>query len=537
MNEENKNLNSTAVSDNTPDTSAVKAEKNSVGKSGRKNKKTGKGSGKRGGFKSFMKSRKVRHGSVAAMIVAVVVAIVIVLNIVCSLLVDRFPSLKIDMTSNGAYALQEDTADYVSHLSKEVKMTVLMPKDAFESGGTYMVQAENLLDKMVNVSNGKLSLDYVDLNSNPSFTSKYTDVDWTNSDSNFILLVECGDQYKVLSLDECFEYDKEYYYYSGSLQITGTTIEQAVVTAILNVTTDDKVVVDIIKGHQEQDYSGISKLLSNNAYQVNEVSLATGNIDENAEIVILYAPAVDLDDNAVEKLSSWLDNNGDYGKTLIYMPAADMGDTPNLDDFLSQWGIAVDKGYVFETSNDYILNNSRPYAFVVDYNDYYTDGLKNPSIPCVVSDSHQIKVTDENTAHTILQTSDAAGVYPLDAQEDWDYKDAIAGEPVSVAAEGVKTNTNEETSNVVVFGSYLMFTDSYMQYTSFNNSAFFMNVCNANSDKSDNSIVIESKSLESTELGVTDVSTKNVIMVIFVIAVPVIVLVTGLVLWIRRRNK
>lgn len=488
------------------------------------------------GFKAFLKSRKARRGSIAVGIVAVVIALVIVINIISSLLINRFPSLKLDMTANSAYSLQNDTLDYVSHLSKDVKITVLMKKESFEAGGTYLVQAQNFLDKMVSTSDGKLTLDYVDLTENPTFTSKYPNVNWTDSSQNYMMLVECGNQYRALRLSDCFTYNEEMYYY-GSLQITGTKVEQAVVTAILNVTTEDKVVVDMITGNQEQDYSGIKTLLENNAYQVNEISLATSDIDEKATIVIMFAPAVDLDDAAAKKLSTWLDNNGDNGKTFIFVPTADMGDTPVLDEFLNNWGMSIDKGYVFETSNDYRVSSQTPYSFIVDYTDTYKAGLKNPGIPVVTAEAHAINIKDETTAHPLLVTSSSAGIFPLDADENWKYNDAITGKPINVAVEATKTNTDKKSSNVIVFGSYLMFNSSLMSYNSYNNSAYFMNVVNTVADKDDVGITIESKSMASTELGVTDVTTRNVIMALFVIIIPVGVLVSGLILWLRRRNR
>lgn len=537
---EEKNLNNlnaseetvkNAVTEEVKETAQTEADK----KSKKKNKKSK--NDKDGGVKAFLKSRKARHGSVAIGIVVAVVAIVIVLNIICSLLVERFPNLRIDMTANSSYALQEDTVDYVSHLSKDVKVTILMNKDDFESGGSYMVQTDNLLEKMESSSDGKLKIDYVDLTENPTFTSKYTDINWTDSSAKHLMLVECGKQYKVLELEDCFEYDEQAYAYQGTFQITGSKVEQAVVTSMLNVTTEDKVVVDMITGNNEQDYSAIKTLLDNNAYKVNEISLATQDLEEDATIAVLFAPSVDLDEAAVSKLSGWLENDGEYGRTLVYVPTADMPSTPNLDELLNEWGMSVDTGYVFETSGDHLVSNSSPYAFLVDYTNYYKDGLKNPGIPVVVSDAHAINVTDENTAHAILNTSSSAGIYPLDAEEGWDYNDAITGEPICVAAEGVKSNTAEQESKLVVFGSYVMFNSNIMSYNSYNNSAYFMNVMNTVSGKDDTGITIETKSMESTELGVSDVATRSIIMVIFVIIVPIAVIVIGLVFWIRRRNK
>lgn len=539
MSEENKNLNTiseeTASADSNP--AAETAGKTEDTKAKKAKNKKSKPQKEKGKFKKFMKSRKAKHGTVAMAITALVIVMVIVLNIIIGLLVNRFPDLELDLTSNNSFALQDDTIDYVSHLNNDVTVYILMEKDKFESQGTYFVQAQKMLNKMVSKSDGKMKIKYVDLTSNPSFTSNYPNVDWQSSSANNIVLVESGKQYKVLTLTDCFEYDEQTYNYYGTYSFTGTKIEQAVVTAILNVTTDDKVVVDMIKGNNEQDYSSLKSLLENNAYQVNEVSLATGDFDKDAKVAIMYAPSVDLDEKIVEKLSTWLSNDGKYGRSLIYVPTADMGEMPNLDDFLKEWGMSIDRGYVFETDETALVNANSPYAFTVSYGDYYKDNLKNSKIPVVVSESHAVNITDENTAHALLKTTNKAGVLPIDADKSWDYKDAITGNGENVAAEGVMTNEDKKSSRVVVFGSYVMFSDTIMQYNSFNNSAYFMNVINTIADKEDVGITIESKSIDNTELGITDVATQNTMLVVFVIVIPIAILVAGFVFWLRRRNR
>lgn len=539
MSEENKNLNTISEETASADSNAVaetagKTEDTKAKKAKNKKSKPQKEKGK---FKKFMKSRKAKHGTVAMAITALVIVMVIVLNIIIGLLVNRFPDLELDLTSNNSFALQDDTIDYVSHLNNDVTVYILMEKDKFEGQGTYFVQAQKMLNKMASKSDGKMKIKYVDLTSNPSFTSNYPNVDWQSSSANNIVLVESGKQYKVLTLTDCFEYDEQTYNYYGTYSFTGTKIEQAVVTAILNVTTDDKVVVDMIKGNNEQDYSSLKSLLENNAYQVNDVSLATGDFDKDAKVAIMYAPSVDLDEKIVEKLSTWLSNDGKYGRSLIYVPTADMGEMPNLDDFLKEWGMSIDRGYVFETDETALVNASSPYAFTVSYGDYYKDNLKNSKIPVVVSESHAVNITDENTAHALLKTTDKAGVLPIDADKSWDYKDAITGNGENVAAEGVMTNEDKKSSRVVVFGSYVMFSDTIMQYNSFNNSAYFMNVINTIADKEDVGITIESKSVDNTELGITDVATQNTMLVVFVIVIPIAILVAGFVFWLRRRNR
>ena len=517
--------NTAEVKTKKADDKAAKTEKAEKPKKDKKN----------GGFKNFLKSRKARHGSIAAAIVAIVIALVIVLNIVVSLLVGRFPNMVLDFTKESSFALENDTIDYVSHIDKDITITVLTTEEKFEGSGAYYIQANKLLEKMESASNGKIKLNYIDLSSNPSISQKYADADWSKNSN--MMIVECGDQYRVLTIDDCFEYDKDYYSQYGSYYVTSSLVEQAVVTAILNVTTEDKVVVDMITGNQEQDSSAIKTLLQNNAYQVNDVSLATGDLDEDAKFAILYAPSVDLDEGTVEKISKWLDNDGKYGRNLIFIPTENNVDTPNIDSLLNEWGMQVNPGYVYETSTDRLVSNSSPYIFTVDYTDYYTTGLKNPNIPVVTLFARSVTLSDSSVSHALLTTSTSAGIYPTDADDTWSYKNGITGENINVAAEGVKSNTDNASSKVVVFGSYSMFTSDIMSYNSFNNSGYFMNMINTLADKDDAGITIEGKSMQNAELGITDATTKNTLFVIFVIVVPVAVLVTGIVMWLRRRNK
>lgn len=495
-------------------------------------KKRKKRKGK-GGIKALAKSRRLRHGSVAIAITAVVIAITVAVNIIVGLLVDRFPNLKVDFTANQAYALQSDTSDYLGNLKKDITLYILSTKSSFEANGEYFVQAKNLIEKMQTASNGKLKVEYVDTASNPNFTSKYKNIDWTSK--QIMAIVECGEQYKALMLEDCFTYDEEYAQY-GYYQYTSTTIEQAVVTAALYVTTDDKVVVDILTDNQPGEYDGLKALLTKNAFKVNEISLITKDIDKDAQFVVLFAPAVDLDESQVDKISKWLENDKKYGRTLLYVASSEPGDKPNLEALLNDWGMSVNKGFVFETDPNHLQNGANPYTFIADYTDLYKEGLKNPDIPVIVNYSHGIEIKDSSKAAAILNTSDRAGIQPYDTDEKWDYNDAVKGSPIAIAAQGSKAS-GDNTSRLIVFSGDRMLLQAFMQYNSFNNAGFVMNIFNSVADKDDSTITIDGKSLESAELGITDVSSTTAVLVIFVIIIPLGIIVLGIVLWLIRRNK
>ncbi len=522
MNQDNNNnikkQDASAVDNNT-----IEAEKKPKQK---KNKK--------GGFKAFMKSRKAKHGTVAVLIVAVVLAAVIVLNVITSLLVDKFPALALDLTSNQVYALQDDTKDYISHLEKDVTIYPLSSEDKFTDNGEYFVQADKFLKSMESLSD-HITVSFTDITQNPTFTSNYENVDWTQT--NYVFLVECGEDYRILTIDDCFEYDEQTYYYYGNYSFTGSKVEQALVTAILNVTTDDKTVVDFITGNSEVESDALKKLLESNAYQVNEISLTTSSPEDEAAVAILFAPAVDLDLTAVEKLEAWLENDGEYGKSLIYIANYNVQETPNIDSLLEKWGMKMSDGLVFETDRNFLVTNN-PFISLTEYNGVFTEGLKNASIPCVSSFARGIEVTDSEIATPMLKTSSSSCILPYSEQTntDWDYMSAITGDQLNVAVKSTQLNTDEVASNLVAFGSYEMFSDSILSYNSYNNSAYFMNTVNTLADRDNVGITIEGKTMDSATLGI-DLNTQAVLMVLLVIIIPLGTLAAGLVIWIRRRNR
>ena len=202
MSEENKNLNTISEETASADSNAVaetagKTEDTIAKKAKNKKSKPQKEKGK---FKKFMKSRKAKHGTVAMAITALVIVMVIVLNIIIGLLVNRFPDLELDLTSNNSFALQNDTIDYVSHLNNDVTVYILMEKDKFESQGTYFVQAQKMLNKMASKSDGKMKIKYVDLTSNPSFTSNYPNVDCSQAQQTTLFLSSRASSTRCLPL-------------------------------------------------------------------------------------------------------------------------------------------------------------------------------------------------------------------------------------------------------------------------------------------------------------------------------------------------
>lgn len=484
-------------------------------------------------IKNILNNRKFRYGSVATIITVCVLASVILLNIILSVITESHP-LNLDVTKNNFYGISEQTINYLNTLNKNVEIIVLNDKDSFKSGSgitdsQYYIQASTLIDQYAQCSD-MISVNYLDLLKNPSISTQYSK---DNLETNNII-VRSGDQYKVLKSDDLFTQQISYQTYSNV--ITASKVEQAITSAILNVTSDEKTKVQFIKGYDESESEALENLLKNNNYDVSDVSILTTDISKDTKLAIIFAPKRDYDKESIDKLNAFIESGKATGKTIIYIANPEQGSIPNLNFFLSSWGINVGDGTVFETSADKLFSMNSLFYAITEYSDSsYTKGI-NSSIPVAMPLSKPITINDNDSVKvsTLLQFSKSSGIYPSDADETFTITDDTITGPIPATTVSSKTE-GEVASNVVVIGSGMAFDSSLISRSAVNNSSYFVNMFNILSDRED-TVVIEEKSVEQTELGLT-ASQSIPLGLFFIIVLPIILISVGLFIWIRRRNK
>lgn len=478
----------------------------------------------------FFKSRNAKRGAVAIILTILFIAVIVGLNILASTI-----GLSWDLTPNSIYELTETSLEYISTLEKDVTIYVLAEEQTLEDQGEYYLQVNKLLHEFENNSK-HIKLKYVDLSTNPSFAQSYPDVNW-NAEP-YIMLIEYKDDHIAVSQQDIFTYDEEYLAY-GEYYINGQKCEQAVLTAIFNITAEEKIGVTMLTGHGELENTALSSLLMNNAYDVETVSLLNGEISKDSQFVILYAPTNDIDKDTYDTLVDWLYNNGEYGRTLLYVPN-DMvtEDTPYIDMLLEEWSMSVSKGWVYETDPSYMTNSGAPNLIsIFNYEEgEFVSNLKDTSIPVVMMYCMPVELLD-TSATSLLSTSDKAVVRPLDADENWNENDEEQGKLCGAAISSQGNEDNTKKSNVIVIGSYAALSEAAFSTTSFNNSNYIVNMFNTISHRDDIALTIEGKTIESTELGITSLGTATILGFVFYIIIPLAVAVVGIVMWIRRRHR
>ncbi|MDD7142255.1 DUF7088 domain-containing protein [Bariatricus sp. HCP28S3_F11] len=468
-------------------------------------------------------SRRRKYGVLATTISILGVVLIVAANIVVDKLTDKYEWSK-DLTEDERYAITEESIRCVKELESNVKITVFVDEESMASGSYYLVQAyQNILEYERN--SDKVEVEFVDLVENPTYIAKYPELNLSAYD----ILVESDKGTEVLSLQEMYEYDS-----SGST-ITGSKVEQMITNAIVTVTSEAKTKAVVLTGYGKTYPNELVELLEANQYDVEEQSLLTGEISKDAETAILYAPQGDLEEISLKSLRTWLDNDGKQGKSLFVFLDPTIEKLPRLEEFLNEWGIALGEGYAFEANKS--LYYDKFYYPIAQYADKdYAENLTGDDLT-IMALCRPVDVLfdtkDNYTTSVLLNFSTTSGAIKLGETE-------VTNELVTGDVKGMVMSSHDwygtevNTSNVVVSGSALAFSESLITSDTFANSDYILGVFRKLNNR-DTGYYIETKEFSMPMHSMTGART-NMYVWIFMVILPVVVFAAGIVVWMKRKN-
>lgn len=483
-------------------------------------------------------SRKIKHGIWSAAFTILFIAVVVVLNVIVSIVSDSVNTAA-DLTTAGIYSLDEKTENYLQNeLKHDVTITVLKSEKSFEDQDNSYKQVNEILKKM-QMQSHRISLEYLDINQNPNYTAKFKGETLAE---NYIV-IECQDtgRHKIVSPYDYFIFDQSYLQYYGAYVITSSNIEQEAVSAMMYTTHDKPVRVAFTEGYGESENSSALKaLLTKNGYDVESLPLnTTPEIDSEIDYVVIYAPSIDMDKVQLAKLDKFLDNNGEFGKNVIYFASTSQPKTPNIDEFLSDWGLNVGYDVVAMTDENYLISADTLYIHLQQLCDTdYTKTVYGSKLYLYGMYLRPVYVLENASVSTsvLMKTHDKAFLYPLDSElaESFKIENAKNGEFNDVVI-SQKTAENGEKSRVCAAGSEFLTSSLALSYTNSINSEFFVGMWNYISGR-EQGITINAKSFAPATFEI-NVKTANILSVILCVGIPVFVIVLGIVIWVRRRHR
>lgn len=477
--------------------------------------------------KSLNRSRRLRHGTMATVLSVCFVAAVVLVNVIASIVVERFP-ISLDLTSNKIFELSEESIDYVESLDQDIEVYVLATEEDFSGSNQYYNQANTVINKYAQYSD-HIHVSYVDIYTDVDFAANYPNETLTYGN----ILLQCGERYQILTAYDLFDVDEQY----GTIQ--SSTTEQAMTSAIMSLTDSNPISVVFLTGfgdNNRTDSSNLESILTNNGYLVSEINFLSEEISEDADAVVLCSPTSDLTSDLADTLAQWLENEGQFGRTMLYFADGSQPSLPVLESVLSEWGIGVEPGYLIETDATHVYSSYTYLLAQYEENDY----VDSASQPILLPNTRALSVLWENNSnrytHVLLSTYDSAVVHPENAGEDWQPADEdMQSYPVAVLGQRLTYDgTTPLNSYLAVFGSMDMTNSAFTSMSALNNGEYVVELLNSLTGKEEG-ITIVGKEIGTETLGISE-SQANIIGGFFQFGLPVIVVVIGVVVWIRRRN-
>ena len=91
-------------------------------------------------------------------------------------------------------------------------------------------------------------------------------------------------------------------------------------------------------------------------------------------------------------------------------------------------------------------------------------------------------------------------------------------------------------SNILVLGSAEMVSDQFLMFNQFQNRAYILSLINGMTGKTSTGMTIEPKVISANIFDITAEQIRN-LKIIFIGVIPAVTLITGLVIWLRRKNR
>lgn len=469
-------------------------------------------------------ARKLSLGVFSTGFIAAAVAVTVVVNLFVAELPATWTS--VDVTSTKLYSITEDTKTYLKGLDKDVTIYVLVSDSGKDNTLDETLQRYEALSDHVTVT-------YINPAVNPSFAAQYTDSSITSNS----MIVVCGDRSRVVDYSDVYTYSYDDSNYTRS--VDGYDAEGQLTSAIQYVTMDasELPVIYAVSGHGETELSGkFTDAISKANITFSELTLLKEEaVPSDAAALIINGPTSDFSKDDAEKVINYI-NGG--GKVLITCNYQYQGLT-NFESILSACGMSEESGIVMENDKSYYYSNAPFYLLPTVNSSSYTDSVSGSYIFAPYSEAINYgENTDDVTYTSLLETTDAA-VSKIDAAnaQTSAYEDGDIQGPFSVAVAMEKTIDEDTSAKVVVVGAVQMFTDSADEVVSGNNSSMFTDIISQLVNHSDLATsVIAAK--EYTLSAVTvDAAAAITYGLLFMIVLPVVLLLAGIVIWARRRKR
>lgn len=472
------------------------------------------------------KRKGFRSGVYATVTSVLVIAAVVIVNLIASAM-----GVQKDLTSTGEKSLTEDTRELLNGLDADITCYYLTK----EGSSTGLESFYEMYIDLYEAASDKITFETVDLLLNPKFAEQYTDK--AVMQQSVIVVNEATQLSKYISVQDMVltetTMDSNTFQYKEVP--VGLDIEGQINGAIRYVISGQQTNLYAISGHGEKVMESEAQNLlgkANITYNVFE-SMTAERVPEDCDVLFVTVPNKDYSDAELEMFKAYADRGGDFLILAEKQPNA-----ANYDRLLAYCGVQVENRVILEgdSARHNPASQLELYPIIDTASDIVKDlsganylPLRNAYALTLVQDTeHEISVS------RMLYTSGAAY-----AKSVADGKITVTKEdsdPVGPFNVGIYLKNTETKSEAVVISGGYAFADTYTKLSNYANASLLTGSVNylVGADTVSN---IRTLSFETEEMLTINAAQANTIAIVLVIAVPVVLILSGVYVMLRRRNR
>lgn len=484
-------------------------------------------------FIEVIKKKWLINGSKTFLLIAIIIVIFIAINI----LMQKLELTPIDFSQEKLFTLTEESKERVKNIDKDVNIYFIGYTDD-----------DMTLDlaKQYKKTNEEIIAEAIDINNRPDLANKYGIESGTQG-----IIVECGEKSKVLTANDLVTYDTTTYE-------TVSIAEEKLTSSILNVTSDEIPKVYFLQGYS--NYTLTTNMNYLNMYLENEVNeietlniLAEGKVPEDCKTLVIATPNKDFDEVATSAIKDYINQGGN----ILWFNSAitQEKEVPNINSILALYGInPFEVGRIIETDSSKMVSGAPNIIFpTIEYSaitktQYNTNGV-------VLIDATKINVDEDKLEELKVQKTDLLTasessffrndytITSVNQQENEVSGEFIVGAELekTIVEANEETGESKKTSKIIIIGENGFASDypltqssQYPIVAKVNNKDIILNSIAYLVDREED--ITGRKSTGTVTYTATE--TQDIVVKIIIFAVPIMIIIVGIVVWqIRRRKK
>ncbi len=485
-------------------------------------------------FIETIKKKWLINGTKTTILVIALVVIFIGIN----LLMQKLELAPLDFTKEKLYTLTDESKERVKNVDKDVQIYFV----------GYGEEDSNLdLAKQYKKTNEHIIAEAVTAETRPDLAQKYGLENGAQG-----IIVECGEKYKVLSASDLVTYDTSTYE-------TISIAEQKLTTAIISVSSNKIPKVYFLEGYSEfsltQNMQYLSMLLANEVNEIDQLNiLANGKVPDDCDTLVITTPVKDFDDVATNAIIDYINS----GRNILWLNSAKTAqiDLPNVNKILAVYGInPFEVGIIRETDSSKMLSGSPDVIMPQVESSDVTKSVYNTTGPIFVNATKinfvdGTKLEELKVTRTDLITASENSYFRTDfnnqAQNKTETEEAgsftIGAEAKKVIKEANEEQGQKEVvSKLVIYGENYFASDAPLSQNSQYplvqlgyNKELIMDSISYLVDREEDITARK----DTGTVTYTATEQQDIIIRCIIFAVPVLIILIGIIVWqVRRRKK